>query len=354
MINLESISIDIEDLIDELESLWLENPDSKYNNTAFSKVKDSGDNLQCCCPFHLESNPSFGILKEFPYVWSCFGCGETGNLGSLISHVMMLPTPAHGENYLLKQYGVMEKEKRPKMNLEDILDGKKKDRRCSKDDSELQKYLGFDIPYMRGRGFSKNTLEKYEIGYDKNRQEIIIPIRASNGQIRFLKRRSIITKTFLNEKNIDKRDIVYGLHYLSRSGKEVPEIYLTESETDAMSLYQCKLPAGSIIGRILFKEQAMELLKAGVKRVHLFFDNDLAGLRCTQQAYNLLSKYPIRINQVIYPDGMLGLDTWSEDEIFFKDANSLLVAGKLNKIKSVPFEFSGVKWEKLKGENNGI
>ena len=51
------------------------------------RYKDSGDNVQFCCPFHHERRPSAGmhVYDEFG---GCFGCGETFTLEKLVAHCM--------------------------------------------------------------------------------------------------------------------------------------------------------------------------------------------------------------------------------------------------------------------------
>lgn len=192
--------------------------------------------------------------------------------------------------------------------------------------------------YMFQRGFTQRTLDKYEVGYDPVAEAVTFPVRASDGRLRFISKRFVSRKGFLNESGIDKKDIVYGLYYIKQSPKKITEIYLNESATDTMSCYQGKLPAGAILGRILFKEQVKELIKAGIKTVNLFLDNDLHGLDATIKAYELIARMsPIVVNVVIYPGGHYGIHGFND--MVFKDANDLLKAGNLGAIKVVPYEY---------------
>ena len=188
----------------------------------------------------------------------------------------------------------------------------------------------------------------YSIGYDEDIGAITFPVRTTDGTARFIKRRLVASKRFLNETDVAKKDIVYGLYYILRAGITPTEIYLNESETDTMSSYQGGYLAGAILGRILFKEQVMELLKAGVKTVNLFFDNDKAGVECTLRSYQLLSKTPIHVNVVKYPGLRYGIDTVDATEIKYKDANDLLKAGIIKNIEVVPYMEYLIELEKSK------
>lgn len=336
---LESIHLDVEELLEDLRLQWLEREDSRYNPSALSKIHKKGDNFMFCCPHHSEGNPSCGIKIDYPYTWNCFGCGASGNLGQLVAHTLGLPTEAHGEHYITKNYLVVSANERPPIDLESILDGTGKDRRRSLPDEEAKKFTRKRHSYITNRGFSDRTIRRYEVGYDEETQAVTFPVRTSSGLLRFIKRRFVAKKGFLNEANIDKKDIVYGLYYILQAPKPITEIYLNESETDTMACYEGKLPAGAILGRILFREQSKELVKAGIKTVNLFFDNDKAGILCTLKAYSLLSRTtPLRINVVLYPGLKYGIDTLDAEMVKYKDANDLLKARRLKDIEVVPFE----------------
>lgn len=350
---LESIFLDIDEMLEDLQVEWVNHSEYEYNPSAFSKLKSAGDNYMCCCPFHVESNPSFGILKEYPYTWNCFGCGRSGTLPQLVAHAMELASPenamgeVYGEQYILKNYAIIDAKERPKIDINSILDGKDADRRVSHLESEIHGFVGKRHPYLYSRGFSERTLAKYEVGYDEVARAMAFPVRTSKGKIRFIKRRFVDRKGFLNETNLDKKDIIYGLYYLLQAREVIPEIFLNESETDTMACYQGRLPAGAILGRILFQEQVIELQKAGVKVANLFYDNDLYGLRAAYQSYRMLSKTPIRVNMILYPGVRFGIDTLDEEEVLFKDANDLLKANLLSQIEIVPFETCGINWSKI-------
>lgn len=336
LVDLASFNIDIEELLKDLRLYWLERDESRYNDTALTKIKKSGENIMFCCPHHHESNPSCGIQVDYPYGYNCFSCGASGNLPQLVAHVVGLPSEAHGIHFLMKHYVLVNPQERPPLNIEEILDGKEGRGLNLISEEEIKKYTRKRHPYIKKRGFSERTLRKYEVGYDEVQRAITFPVRASDGTVRFIKRRSVDRKNFLNQAGIRKKDIIYGLYYLLQSPRKFTELYLTESETDTLACYEAKMPSGAILGRILFKEQVKELIKAGIKTVILFFDNDQHGIEATFQAYQLLSRMsPIRVKAVLYPNGQYGLDGLGVMK--YKDANDLLLAKKLDKIKKVTF-----------------
>jgi DNA primase len=339
MIDLSSFQIDVREVMDELRLHWTDNKGYDFNPTALSRLKPSGDHFMCCCPFHHEMNPSCGVKTEHPYPFQCFGCGMTGTLAALVTHVLDLPGELQGMQWLVREFISVSAQERTPLNIDDILDGREADKKRTLSDSEATKYTVQRHRYMYQRGFTDAAITRYELGYDEKLDAITLPVRNSKGQLRFIKRRSVSKKNFLNESGIYKKDILYGLWYILNSRRPIFEIYLNESETDTIACYEGRLPACSIMGRILFEEQVKELIKTNVKTVNLFFDNDPYGVVTTFNSYGLLSRLsPIRVNVVIYPGGHWGIDTIDpEQEMQYKDANDLLKANRLNEIKIVPY-----------------
>lgn len=338
---INSLYLNIPEIIDDLRLNWVGNKkEYTYNTTAFTKVRKSGQNLMFCCPFHAENNPSCGVRLDSPYSFNCFGCDSSGELGLLVSKAVGLPSELFGDSFILKNYVVSSVQDRPILNITTILDKNKHRQGRNVSEKEI-KYFTKDIhPYIISRGFTERTIQKYEVGYDAATQAVTLPVRESSGKIRFIKRRYINFKGFKNEADVYKKDIVYGLYYLLNSTKCIKELYLNESETDTMSCYQMGLPAGALLGRILFKEQVWELMRGGIKFVNLFLDNDAPGRKGSLKAYYLLSKLsPIKVNAVIYPDSS-------------KDANDLLISDRLKNIKVVPFEKILRSFKAVQGGSN--
>jgi len=332
---LETFDLDVLEVLEDLRLNWEDNTSYTYNPNAFSRIKDNGENIMFCCPEHSETNPSAGITTSAPYKWNCFGCGATGTIGTLVAIALGMPKGASADFYITKNYLVVERMERKAIDLNSILDGTDDKKFHVHSEEDIAEFKRFRHKYFETRGFSERTLRVYEAGYDKESQCITLPIRTSKGEIRFVKRRSVRSKMFLNEKNVAKRDIVYGLYYILNSGVVPRTLFLNESETDTLSCYEGGLLAGSILGRLLFKEQVHELLLAGVKEVNLFFDNDKYGYDATLQAYELLKETPIIVNVVLYPGGHWGIDHMEES--MYKDANELLKAKKLKEIKIIPY-----------------
>lgn len=318
---------------------WEANSEYNFNPNALSKVKNSGDHLMFCCPYHYETNPSCGIMAEYPYGFHCFGCEISGNLAQLVAHALGIRSEIQGYQWLIREYVNVSVLQRPQIHIDDLLDGRDTGKKRSLPDSTASEYTNQRHDYLYGRGFTEAGILRYELGYDNNADAITIPVRTSKGLLRFIKRRSVTKKSFLNESGIYKKDIVYGLWYILKAPRPITEIDLTESETDTIACYEGRRPAVSIMGRTMFEEQVVELVKAGIRTVNLFFDNDIYGVSTTMNVFKLISTFtPIRVNVVIYPGGHWGIDTIDPNKAMrFKDANDLLKAGQMNAVQVVPY-----------------
>ncbi|MFF2480285.1 CHC2 zinc finger domain-containing protein [Paenibacillus sp. NPDC058071] len=341
MADLQTVQLNLHKIVDDLRSAWSDRTDAYLNRHAFSKARTVGDHIMFCCPYHSEANPSFGIRTCYPYVFHCFGCGISGKLSKLIAETFRLPSEAHAARYILRRYFDSNRASRPPLIAEHILDGRQTNRERSLTERETVRFTKQFHPYMTvERGLHAETLRAYEVGFDKSSQSVTFPVRTRQGLLRFIKRRSVHRKSFLNERQVIKKDIVYGLWHILNSPLPIKRIRITESEIDAMSCFQTGYAAGALLGKQMFKEQVFELMKAGIDTIDLFLDNDPFGVHAGLKAYKLVSAIsPIRINMVLYPSGHWGIDsTHPETDMPFKDANDLLLAGMLDQTTVVSFE----------------
>lgn len=316
--------VDINQVINSLMVKWLER--ERYNPNAFTKIKDTGTDIMACCPFHNESKPSFGIMKEYPYKYNCFSCGANGSLVSLIQHVhecnyleaLRLLRQEYSEYYFNTDInGMFEEEVTENVDYEAIED-------------EINKYRSRKHSYITERGISDYSLFKYEIGYDNDSSTITFPVRDLEGFPLFIIRRSVYHKYYNIPKDAPKGEVLYGLNYLM--GK-TNRCFIVEGPMDALSCYEAKIPSVGLCGRSLNDTQARLLIKAGIEEVTLFLDNDKWGILGTIEAYRVLEKYPLNIQVVSYPE-MWGVDCIECD---FSDPNDLLRAGLLNDIKVISY-----------------
>ncbi|PWW43800.1 MULTISPECIES: toprim domain-containing protein [Paenibacillus] len=334
---LESLYIDPEELTDELRFSYQHLSKVLSNPKAFTGLNDTGEWVMSCCPLHSETRASFGISKEPPYHCNCFFCGYLGTIDTLIENALDL-NEGEGIKVLLSTY-IIEEEKRRTFDMVDFIDNRRnkyviphleervltsmKDSRTS---NELLYQTG--INYMRSRGFNDRTLETYEICVDTATATIVFPQRTRSGELRFVQKRKIGNSyhgtKFINEGSAIKKDIIFGLHFINtlRTTKHrIRRVRMVESPIDCMSNYQVDIPAISINGRILFRNQIRELQLAGIEEIDLMLDNDKAGEKGMQDAAILLDRAGFVVNRVRYPSFPA-----------LKDSNELLNACLLDRL----------------------
>lgn len=291
-----------------------------------------------CCPVHPEFKASFGISKEPPYHCNCFFCGYLGTIETLIENVFALDA-GEGIKILLSTENV--EERRRTFDMVDFIENYRNKFEVLKlDESSLQtmKLSRFNdellyqrgMNYMRSRGLDDRTLKTYEICVDTATETLVFPQRTRTGQLRFFQKRKIGNSyhgaKFINEGSTIKKDIVFGLHFINklRSTKHrIRRVRVVESPIDCMSNYQVGIPAVSINGRILFKNQIRELQLAGIEEVDLMLDNDKAGEMGIDDATILLDRAGMVVNRVLYPSFST-----------LKDSNELLIAGLLGSLST--------------------
>lgn len=100
-------------------------------------LKKAGSNYKGVCPFHNEKTPSF-IVSESKQIFTCFGCGATGDLLEFVKRYYNLDFRGSVE-MLAKEYGI---------SLEGAF-------RSNKDKDEL-----YEINRQAARFFSKHCASR--------------------------------------------------------------------------------------------------------------------------------------------------------------------------------------------------
>lgn len=139
----------------------------------FVPLKKVGRNFKAPCPFHSEKTPSFIVSPE-RQIWHCFGsCGEGGDI---FGFLMKMEGIEFGEalRILAKRAGVRLARYQPSQSERQ----KQKLYEINHLSSEYYHYVLLNHPagkqalaYIQGRGISKDSLEKFKIGFAPNMWE---------------------------------------------------------------------------------------------------------------------------------------------------------------------------------------
>lgn len=265
----------------------------------FSIVRHNGENLQTNCPFHKggqERKPSFGINGEKDKC-HCFACGWSGSIEEMISEIFgYVDDGKFGKRWLIKRFNTIEIETR--QNIMDGFNGRSNiptfNTTAFISDEELEKYR-YIHPYMYKRGLTDEIIERFDIGYDREREEITFPVADLSGTVRFIAGRSVKGKFFRLPKSLDK-PVYLGYEFVSGRYKVA---YVTESFLNCLTCWKYEKPAMALIGT--GNEKQYEILnKLPVRTYILAFDPDEAGRKATERfRKNVHGKI---IKELVYTD----------------------------------------------------
>ena len=272
----------------------------------FAIVRLNGENLQSNCPFHKngqERKPSFGVNGEIDKC-HCFSCGWAGTIEEMISELYGYQDEGKfGKRWLIKRFNTVEIETRP--NIMEGFNGRNNrlnDRNINNNpvdntyisDEELDKYR-YIHPYMYSRGLSDEIIERFDIGYDRERKEITFPVRDIEGRCVFVAGRSVERKFFRLPQGLNK-PLYQGYRFCDGTYKVA---YITESFLNCITCWKYNKPAMATIGTGNQKQYEI-LNKLPVREYILAFDPDEAGRKATERfRKNVHGKI---IKELVYPD----------------------------------------------------
>lgn len=278
----------------------------------FHQFRRNGDNIQTSCPFHKngqERKPSFGVNGEIDKC-HCFSCSWSGTIEEMISELYGYQDEGKfGKRWLIKRFNTVEIETRP--NIMDGFNGRNNrlnDRNINRldnlnnnpvdntyiSDEELDKYR-YIHPYLYERGLTDEIIERFDIGYDRERKEITFPVRDIEGRCVFIAGRSTERKFFRLPKGMDKP--IYCSH-LFRYGTYT-RAYITESFLNCLTCWKYDKPSMALIGTGNRKQYEI-LNKLPVREYILAFDPDEAGRKATERfRKNVHGKI---IKELVYQD----------------------------------------------------
>lgn len=297
---------------------------AQHGVNRFHIFRNNGENIQTNCPFHKggqERKPSFGVNGEIDRC-HCFSCGWSGTIEEMISELYGYQDEGKfGKRWLIKRFNTVEIETRS--NIMEGFNGRDNNNFTSMDitdanssvsifkqhmrrdkaskrysegitDEELDKYR-YIHPYMYERGLTDEIIERFDIGYDRERKEITFPVRDIEGRCVFIAGRSVQSKFFRLPKGKDK-PVYQGYRFISGHYKTA---FITESFLNCLTCWKYDKPAMAMIGTGNQKQYEI-LNKLPVREYILAFDPDEAGRKATERfRKNVHGKI---IKELVYTD----------------------------------------------------
>jgi DNA primase len=251
------------------------------------------------CPFHNNyRSPAGEVSKETGIFW-CFSCQEAKEL---VEVIMQATKRSYFESMRLID------SKADKRNLVDQLNSTlDKVTTFVQYDLEMIEKLHKNvfeneraIEYFKSRGITKDSVERYKLGYSTTQDMVTIPVYSPDGICLGFVGRSIEGKRFKNSTDLPKSKTLFNL---SRN-KRVDKIFVVESSFDAIRIEQAGGHAVATLGATISKEQR-KLLKQYFNQVIALGDNDEAGQNMSNKLLTdlgyekcIIAKLPERVKDV--------------------------------------------------------
>ena len=284
-------------------------------------LKKAGANHKACCPFHGEKTPSFSVnqTKQF---YHCFGCGVSGNAISFLmefDHMHFIDAV----EYLASRAGV----EVPRDAVATVTPSQQglfaALSTCSQFYQQHLRNTPAAIDYLKQRGVSGETAQKFELGFapdewhalsktkadessllqsgmlvrndagkthDRFRNRIMYPIRDRRGRVIGYGGR-VMDKSepkYLNSPEtplFHKSRELYGIHELRHATRGSPDrILVVEGYMDVIALSEAGIPhCVATLGTATSTEQ-VTLLFRETDEIVFCFDGDAAGKKAAWRA----------------------------------------------------------------------
>lgn len=318
----------------------------------FVTLKRTGQHYKGKSPFSDEKTPSFIV---FPRNQN-FKDFSSGKQGDAISFIMEYDGLSYMEalKYLAKRYGIEieEEEQSPetvqKQNEREslfiILNYAKDFFKQNLHETDEGKSIG--LSYFKERGFTDETIQKFELGYsldqwnalendakakgynpdllekaglvikkeerqyDRFRGRVIFPVHSITGKpiafgARILKNVKNQPK-YLNSPETDvyhKSNVLYGLYQASRPIRQLDNCYLVEGYTDVISLHQHGVENVVSSSGTSLTENQIKLIHRHTENITVLFDGDAAGIRASLRGIDMILQQGMNVKAVVFPDG---------------------------------------------------
>ncbi|AKR40903.1 DNA primase [Chlamydia trachomatis] len=291
-------------------------------------LKRSGADYKACCPFHDEKTPSFIVYPTRGH-YHCYGCGEHGD----------------AINFLMKQQGYSFSEAvlflAKKFHVDLVVrtketsgqDSKDSLRRINREAERFFQYCLLHLPegeealaYLYKRGFSPDTIDRFQIGYAPEQRLFIQAMEERNISVKQLEWAGYLAKDwFLFAQRImfpiqdalgytigfssrrfkeggrggkyinspetilfKKSRVLYGLQFSRKRIAKERRVILVEGQADCLQMidfgFNCTLAAQ---GTSFTETHVHELVKLGVSKAYLLFDGDAAGEKASLRVGDL-------------------------------------------------------------------
>lgn len=319
----------------------------------FVHLRRAGSNLKGLSPFTDEKTPSF-VVSPAKQIFKCF---STGKGGSVVTFLMEKEHYSYPEalRWLADKYGIQLPEEEPQTaaeiaaitereSLQIINEFAKNHFQHAMHETDEGQSVG--LSYFIERGFRKEIIQKFNLGYCLNkgndfteaalakgykleylekvglvktkddrhfdffRGRVMFPIHSVTGRILGFGGRTLladkkIAKYFNSPESIiyNKSEILYGLYFAKGDIIKYDNCFLVEGYTDVISMHQAGVTnVVSSSGTSLTHGQ-IKLIRRYTQNITILYDGDAAGIKASFRGIDLILEEGLNVRVVLFPDG---------------------------------------------------
>lgn len=319
----------------------------------YVQLKKQGRNYFGLCPFHGENTPSFSVSPD-KQLYHCFGCGAGGNVFSFLMEVEGLSflesavklAERANIDLQIEAFDVTKEKSIPK-EFQQMMEAHELLRKFYHHLLVNTKDGQHALEYLLSRGFTRESIDKFQIGYslnswdfvykfltkrgfsssllekagliirrehdgsyfDRFRDRIMFPIFDRNGNTIAFSGRSLGSDEpkYLNSPEtaiFNKSKILYNFHLARPSIRKQQQAVLFEGFADVIAADRSGVENGIATMGTSLTEEHVALIRRHVQSVTICFDSDHAGIEAAYRAATMLSEAGCQIKVALMPEGL--------------------------------------------------
>jgi DNA primase len=320
----------------------------------FVQLKRSGSNMKGLSPFVNEKSPSF-MVSPVKQIWKDFSSGKGGNSVTFLMEHEHFTYP-EAIKYLANKYGIEVEE--TIVTNEDLEQANEKESMYlvsefardyfHKTMLNTDEGQAIGLSYFKERGFSKDTIEKFQLGYspdswdaftkealgkaykleylektgltivkqedgktfDRFKGRVMFPIQSMSGRVlgfggRILTNDKKAAK-YLNSPESEiyhKSKVLYGIFQAKQAIAKQNNCYLVEGYTDVIQFNQSGIENVVASSGTALTPDQIRLVNRLTNNITVLFDGDAAGLRASIRGIDLILEAGMNVKVCSFPDG---------------------------------------------------
>lgn len=270
-----------------------------------------GRNVSAVCPFHDDHDPSMSISQD-KQIYKCFACQAAGNVFTFVQNyekVNFLEAIVKVAEISGYKLSVEPTQLQPAVDPRKITLYKVLEETIRFTRYQLHSQLGTPIRhYLEKRGIDEDIIEKFEIGYNGPRDELLRFLQAKGYKEQDMTASNVVRLSESGLHDVFSERITFPIHdslgnpigFTARSmNPEATSKYINTTETEVyvkgntlFNYHRAKQPS-RLLGRVILCEGVTDVLafsKAGM-------DNVVAslGTACTKEQLRLLKQCSLHL-----------------------------------------------------------